>query len=138
MNEELRYYGFCNYYLSPLQCGLQNIHVVSEMSQYPTDDYTLWTHNYKTVILLNGGNQKSLEDLLAFFECNEEIFKCLDGLDNQFKFESFREDTDSLNGCLTAVGIILPKRVYDYNPETDVLEGFELELAIKLKTYRLI
>ena len=129
MNEELRYYGFCNYYLSPLQCGLQTAHVVGEMSLSPTDDYNEWIFNHKTIILLNGGNQKALDDLLRFFIHN---------FDNRFKYSFFREDEDSLNNCLTSVGIILPKRIYDYNPETDVLHGFELELAIKLKIYRLI
>lgn len=128
MNEELRYYGFCNYYLSQLQCGLQTCHVVSEMSVMPTPDYTDWAVNHKTIILLNGGNQKALEDLLEY----------LNNFNFHFKFEHFREDGDSLNGCMTAVGIILPARIYNYNPETDVLDGFELDLAVKLKTYRLI
>ena len=136
MNEELRYYGFCNYYLSQLQYGLQNAHVIAEMSQddYNKQDFLDWAIYHKTIILLNGGNQKALQDLLDFIEFSSDD----NPRQHSFKYGYFREDDESLNGCMTAVGIILPKRVYDYNPETDLLSGFEWELAVKLKTYRLI
>ena len=62
-----------------------------------------WATQHKTVVLLNGGNQQSLQDLHAF----------LDDKANPYPYGQFKEDNQSLNECLTCVGIILPEKIYE-------------------------
>jgi hypothetical protein len=105
----MRFYAFCNYYLSSLQQGLQAAHVLTEMSmkarlkggQY-WQQYDNWASDHKTIILLNGGNDKDLRELLTFFNTP-----------NPYLYASFCEDQQSLNGAMTCVGIILPENIYE-------------------------
>ena len=105
----MRFYAFCNYYLSSLQQGLQAAHVLTEMSmkarlkggQY-WRHYDNWASDHKTIILLNGGNDKDLRELLTFFN-----------MSNPYLYGSFCEDQQSLNGAMTCVGIILPENIYE-------------------------
>lgn len=104
----MRLYTFCNYYLSSLQQGLQTAHVVHELfNKYKRREGEQqlfdWSLNHKTIIILNGGNCATLSDLKLF----------LDNEGNDFPFESFCEDQQSLNNALTCVGIVLPERIYD-------------------------
>lgn len=107
-----RFYSFTNYYLSSLQKGLQTAHVVSEMSvsNFKTEKslvvYENWANNDKTIIILNGGNSASLEEIY-------EICKVF-GEKLSLPYVKFHEDKQSLNGALTSVGIVLPKNVYEY------------------------
>ena len=110
----MRFYGFGNYYLSSLQQGLQAGHTISELFVKYTPKqsgmttgglhsiYT-WARNHKTMVLLNGGNSKDLQNLYEFLEST-----C-----GQFPFAKFHEDEQSLNCALTYVGIILPSYIYD-------------------------
>lgn len=151
----MRYYGFGHFYLSSLQQGLQAAHVIADMfGKYATSgeefDFGLnmmmrWVDDHKTIILLNGGNSKDLELLVAFF----------DSPDNKFPHDCFFEDAASLNEALTSVGIVLPARIYEdgvaeYRAEKLCFprdyEGlilvpgytdFESELIARLGTYRL-
>lgn len=105
----MRFYAFCNYYLSSLQQGLQAAHVLTEMSlkarlkggQY-CHQYDNWASDHKTIILLDGGNDKDLRELLTFFN-----------MSNPYLYGSFCEDQQSLNGAMTCVGIILPENIYE-------------------------
>lgn len=107
-----RFYSFTNMYLSSLQKGIQTAHAVSEMSikehsQAANKVYNEWATSDKTIIVLNGGSQKSLDDIFktiydyVSFYCNFS-----------YPFVNFYEDKDSLNGALTCVGIILPEDEY--------------------------
>ena len=106
-----RFYSFVNYYLSPLQYGLQTAHCVSEMSvavgqnTAKVSAYNEWARFDKTIIICNGGNQASLENL----------FTRLVGYGKEFGLPvtKFNEDEVSLNGALTAVAIIVPQHFYD-------------------------
>lgn len=104
----MRYYGFGNYYLSSIQQGIQAAHCIADiLVKYPTDVHQSissrnWAINHKTIILLNGGNKQSLFELSTF----------LDSPHNPYPWGSFHEDQQSLNECLTHVGIILPESVY--------------------------
>lgn len=102
----LRLYSFVNYYLSDLQRGLQTAHLVSELCtkyKFSSSGATLtldsWAYYNKTIIILNGGNQKNLGNIL-----NQ-----LQDLESGFPFGMFQEDIDSLNGALTCVGVIFPE-----------------------------
>jgi hypothetical protein len=108
----MRLYSFTNYYLSPLQLGLQTAHVVGELTVPATNTdrkhrvATEWALFHKTIVILNGGNSASLDDL----------HKRLELLGNALQLPTaiFREDLQSLNGATTAVGIVVPAHVYDY------------------------
>jgi len=109
IQQEYRFYGFGNYYLSSLQQGLQAAHAVGELfTQHPADSKEFkavyeWARDHKTMVLLNGGNSKDLAELYYFFKQN-----C-----GSLAFAKFHEDDASLCGALTYVGIILPSRIYD-------------------------
>ncbi len=142
----MRLYSFVNTYLSPLQHGLQTAHCVADMfvkyrfiSSSASYQLNVWAEDHKTIIILNGGNQANLFELLDFiYEGN-----------NNFPFEEFSEDEQSLNNCLTCVSIILPERIYgaaaesrpEYpdSPPNDpsLFTPWEIELINKLKQYRL-
>lgn len=105
----MRSYFFGNYYLSSIQQGIQAAHCVADMFvKYCVNNHKLfnlmeWAEQHKTMVLLNGGNQQSLLDLQTFFQSE----------DNPFPWAPFYEDAQSLNSCLTTVGIVLPERIYE-------------------------
>ena len=101
----MRLYTFCNFYLSSIQQGIQTAHIVSELSiQENNTDYVDWATNHKTIIVLNGGNAQSLEQLYD---------RLLKEFSAEFQVAYFREDAQSLNGAITAVGILVPESVYE-------------------------
>lgn len=110
----MRYYGFGNYYLSSIQQGIQNLHVVSDISvkyedmSEENESYKEWALYHKTVVLCNGGNAESINTLYAFLE---ELEK--EGMD--LPYSLFKEDGPSLSGAVTAVGVIVYTRHYMYD-----------------------
>lgn len=151
-NTESRFYGFGNYYLSSLQQGLQAGHAVAELFvkyEIDTTEHSQvvdWAKNHKTMVLLNGGNSGSLEELY-------NVFQNLESYGMNYPFAKFHEDEVSLNGALTYVGIVLPSLVYELASslrsgemtvnELDnfITQGryqpFIAELAIMLQNYSL-
>jgi hypothetical protein len=107
----MRFYSFVNYYLSGLQRGVQSFHAGHDMSvEYEAGTvqdnyYREWAKNHKTVIVLNGGNAASLQNLFEFFHE-------LKAMGLEFPFVKFHEDEQSLNGALTSVGIVLTEDIY--------------------------
>ena len=102
----MRFYSFTNAnYMSPLQLGLQTAHCVAEMSQQSkaSEIYDDWAKNHKTIVILNGGNCAALEELCTFLDVHQ----------NPYPSACFYEDKESLNGAITAVGIVLPEQVYE-------------------------
>lgn len=108
----MRLYTFVNYYLSDLQRGLQTAHVVSELfNKYrqvgaPAKARKAlydWAGGEKTIIILNGGNSEELS----------KIYGMLARLEAKYPTADFYEDEQSLNGALTAVGIVLPASIYN-------------------------
>jgi hypothetical protein len=69
-----------------------------------------WAEEYKTTILLNGGMDKNLIDLVGF----------LDHKDNNYPWEFFRESEEALNCALTNVSIVLPEKIYMHKKWTTV------------------
>lgn len=102
-----RFYSFTNYYISSIQKGIQTSHLVSEMSilENKGTPYNNWALYDKTVVVLNGGNAKKLNEI---YEAAIPF-----GKEYGFPVVKFHEDADSLNGALTAVGILLPEVVYE-------------------------
>lgn len=105
----MRLYSFANYYLSPLQHGLQTAHCVSEMSQLgkiaELRVFNEWAMDHKTVIILNGGNSKMISDTYDLFEAPAKKL----GL----PLVKFYEDEQSLGGALTSCAIVLPEDMYN-------------------------
>jgi hypothetical protein len=108
-------------YLSDIQRGIQTAHVVSEMAFQERNEidvtvFTEWAADHKTIIVLNGGNCASLKgirDHITEFFSNGYLSKCFRFSESCIPMASFYEDEQSLNGALTAVGIILPNWLYD-------------------------
>lgn len=121
----MRFYAFGNYYLSSIQQGIQAGHVISEMSIMGKKDYTEWAKNHKTIVLLNGGNSESLQDIYNYFIR-------LQSMGMKYVYAKFNEDEQSLNKALTSVGIIIPEKIYDSpikklsGREKDIYIGKEL------------
>lgn len=118
-------YVFVNSWLSGIQKGIQTSHLIHTFWSMDRDcvfgkvevnhnqKYFLnnWLHNSHTMILLEGGSHKSLKEKYNFMISSEDpnYFKPLSHI---FPVASYSEDSDSLNGCMTAVGIILPEMEY--------------------------
>ncbi len=109
-----------NSWLSGLQKGLQAGHALVEMSleskNWGDFDnsrmnplYKEWATEYKTLILLEGGSHQALVDFVEFLHSNEDEMSW-----EKFCFSSFSEDTESLNGSMTAVAMILSNEYEGY------------------------
>ena len=128
----MRFYAVGNMYLSSIQQGIQAAHCVAEMmaSENLHRERTLsiidWAHDHKTIICLNGGNNKSLND-----------FYDLVRYQSQFPVARFYEDDESLGGLLTCVGIIVPEKIYNADLDDPYLvdrlgsDGFEIARALR-------
>lgn len=110
MNEELRLYTFTNFYLSAIQQGIQPAHSQNELmmaaalGEMPASDMLYdWAENHKTIICLNGGDNKGINEWCGF----------LHHTDNQFPFAPFFESEDALGGIMTSVAVVLPARIFD-------------------------
>jgi hypothetical protein len=125
----MRLYSFVNYYLSPLQHGLQTAHCVSDMAAMvagkvqATDNplyrtFFDWAENHKTIIICSGGNVAMLEDLFT---------KLIDpALEFKLPLVKFYEDEQSLNNALTSVALIVPEKFYDAKFVPDPTSPHEL------------
>lgn len=109
--KEYRLYSFvANLYLSPLQCGLQTAHVVSELSvqknrHHRDNAYKTWAEQDKTIIICAALNHGGVLDCYAELERINSALLLPCAL--------FREDEVSMNGMATACGVIVPKEYYD-------------------------
>jgi hypothetical protein len=144
----MRLYTFTNFYLSDIQKGIQTAHIVGEMGCFgnniwlPRTYFDNWAKNHKTIIVLNGGNQKSLKQIKDTLNTMTDTHNNFDfGSDNFITMElmnssitTFCEDDDSLGGAMTAVGILVPEIVYnqaadlknDYYALREFLKSFDL------------
>jgi len=126
----MRFYAVGNMYLSSIQQGIQAAHCVAEMLMQPYSDRRAmmqeWALNHKTLICLNGGNNKSLNE---FWE--------LVRYQKQFPVAKFHEDEQSMAGMLTCVGIIVPEKIYGADLDDSYLvdrlghDGVDIATALK-------
>jgi len=136
----MRFYGFGNYYLSSLQQGLQSAHCVGDLfAKHYKNKKKLkkvydWAQNHKTMVLLNGGNSKQLQDLF-------DELKSIKGM--KLPFVKFHEDEQSLGGALTYVGMVVPEKIYNLAAQMrqgdveGLKENWKTEVARILNRYRL-
>lgn len=156
----MRCYHLCNMYLSSIQQGIQSAHAQMELfNKYvpanhnrgsencTPDKYNQafdWSINHKTMIVLNGGYLKTMENALEL----------LTQYDNPYPFAPFYESKEALGGILTNIAIVLPEKIYStipcirFLPEGIVdfsdapygeyhFTGFEKELMVLLKGFKL-
>ena len=103
----MRFYSFTNaLYMSPLQLGLQTGHCIAEMSQINKGKlmFDEWAQEHKTIIILDGGNNASLNSIFEFLNSSDNTI---------YPVAKFNEDEQSLNGAITSVGIVLPEEIYE-------------------------
>lgn len=154
-DKNYRAYFFNNMYLQGIHAGVQSQHCTAEMFMKYHKPNTIffnnedkdcisrdillkWALNDKTTIVLNGGMQGQLEELMALFEQDE----------NPYPWAFFKESNFALNGALTNVGIILPERIYAYDKMVEInkidpefivpkLYDYELQIVEALRGKRL-
>jgi len=114
MSEEFRLYSFVNFYLSPIQAGIQTGHLTDNM----TVDYLLsielntiskhifieWIRNQKTYIVLNGGDDTCIID--TYYDIQN---LCIDELN--LPYGMFLEP--GLGNIMTCCGVVVPNKYYD-------------------------
>lgn len=104
-NEELRCYTWTLYQLSSIQQGIQSAHAAVELVATRYDNRLVydWAMKWKTMVLLNGGDHREMQDRVAFFAASA----------NRFPWAEFNESRDSLASIMTSVAIILPARIFE-------------------------
>lgn len=127
-------YCVVNQYIAGIHAGIQSAHAISEMfldySKRRNNAGNLlwdWADRDKTVIVLNGGYQSSLQDL-----CQK-----LKPLSGTYPWASFCEEQEALNGAMTAVAVVLPE--YMYSPqyiEVDLAKNFVYNGPLIANQYR--
>jgi len=122
-NENFRAYHFGNFYLSSIQQGIQTAHCQTNMflkyiggtQPDQLEDLLKWVKEPVT-ICLNGGANEQLEDMLNFLGSGFE------SKDNNFAWDFFQEDQQSLNKMITNVGVIVPSYIWD--PKQYIIDKF--------------
>lgn len=110
---EYRLYSFvAHHYLSPLQCGLQTAHVVSELSMQGNSMYADWAERNKTIIICGAGNHAGVMEAFTQLRAHNNALSYADICD-PLPQALFLEDEQSMNRMATACGIIIPERYFD-------------------------
>jgi hypothetical protein len=113
----MRCYHFCNFYLSSIQQGIQSSHAqmelfnkyvpnVSNNDMVNSETFDIlfdWSLNYKTMIVLNGGDSKSLGDICYFLNTSN----------NPYPWSYFQESNEALGGIITNIAVVLPEKIYE-------------------------
>jgi len=115
---QLRLYSFINMYLSQIQQGIQTAHIVHELfNKYPNiagAGVTLrnWSHDHKTIIVLNGGEGRSISEML-------EVTKPF-AAKNDLPYAEFFED-EGLGNIRTGFGIVLPEEIFNARADSQTI-----------------
>lgn len=132
----MRLYSFTNMYTSGIHAGIQTAHLVHELFSYYTyEDETAknalyeWASDHKTIIVLNGGYHSDLKSI------REQVGTLAIKLG--LPWGSFSESAEALNGAMTAVGIVVPERIYNHDIFLSSMPEFERELYDLIKSYPL-
>lgn len=143
-----RLYSFvAHHYLSPLQCGLQTAHVVSNLSTQDSEPYADWATFDKTIIICGAGNHAGVQEVFKQLRIHNNAMSHIDVCD-QLPQTIFFEDEQSMNNMATACGIIVPERFFgavwdDYNDCYTPADGgsfaaVEHAFVTYLKSFRLV
>ncbi len=132
MSDNYRFYFFTNFYVSSIQKGIQAGHCAVELMNGKFRDCQItreWATNDKTFIILNGGAQPELENILEIL--NKESAKG----NITLPYAHFVEDA-GLNHAMTCVGLIVPKRIYDFTSANRGISIQEEEGQMVVRDYR--
>ncbi len=112
---ELRMYGFVPYNISEIQKGIQFGHAVVEYADehFNDFDYVLWSKEYKTFIILNGGTTNTFANSGKI----NQIAKTLK--DNDVELACFFEP--DLGNQLTSVVFLVDERVFNHEKYPDFI-----------------
>lgn len=109
-------FSFQHFQFAGIHAGIQSGHCWIEMAtkyrkecfkgDFERSMFWDWAQNHKTVNIRNGGDQNRLFEIV-------ELFK--DPLNN-YPWVKWEEDS-SCNNCLTCVSIVVPEKVYAWEPE---------------------
>ena len=118
MKEELRFYSFCNMYISHIQAGIQTGHMSDNMSVKYLLNTTLknnvflekkkvheeWIRNHKTYIILSGGDSDEIYRINGLLNgmCHTDVLALPVG--------SFNEP--GLNNMMSCCGVVVPERYF--------------------------
>lgn len=102
-----RLYAFVEKHLSPLDKGIQVAHSIVEYSNkyVNTDEYKQWANTDKTIVVLNGGSVKDIEELIKTFK------------ENQIKYAVFQEP--DMGGVVTSLCLIVDSNIYEFDTLSD-------------------
>lgn len=128
----MRAYFWTNFYMSPIQHGIQAQHCTAELflkyTQFSTDDgfrayqsLCEWAENWKTTVIKNGG------DIDGMYE----VLHLMGNATNPFAWDCFYESGVHEN-FLSCVGIILPERIYE---KADLWRKKEFEWNVGLSLW---
>jgi hypothetical protein len=114
-----RLYTFtAHHFLSPLQCGIQSAHVVSELAnmhriaeEQQRKIFELWAGLDKTIIVCGAGNHEGVT------ACWAKMVTLVGKLG--LPVALFKEDERSMNGMATACGVIVPQKYWDVTFEKE-------------------
>ena len=131
----MRAYYFTNMYLSPIQKGIQTAHCTAEFfmqTKSNAPEYSPlieWADKYKTMIVLDGGNNKELIDLYVGLRVIQQSYP--------LPLAIFKEDEQSLNNATTCVGIIVNDKVYNAvsSVRDKILDVRELHFLLQEERY---
>lgn len=112
----MKFYAIVQYQMAGIHAGIQAAHCLHEMYERyvgPPDkaSHTLheWAQKHKTIVILNGGGSGYLREMF-----HDIIDPCATGL--HLPCAKFHESRMAADGMLTCVGIVVPKSVYEYDP----------------------
>ena len=112
----MRAYVLVHSALSGVQKGIQAAHCLVEMGRKNHAVFEEWARKHKTLIVLEGGFHADLEEAVLVME------EHLGGLGERpalLPWAAFREDEETMNGMLTAVGVVVPERIYGGPPVSE-------------------
>lgn len=94
-------YCLAERHLSSIQKAIQSAHAIVEYSlQFgETEEYKSWAKNDKTIIVLDGGNVKDMDEIVEKFSAFEIPWMSF-----------FEPDLDNIR---TAIAVLVDERVYD-------------------------
>lgn len=141
IGSNFRLYTFINFYLSPIQQGIQSAHIVSELFakySYSKDEEAFkeivlhdWAKNHKTIIVLNSGTSFDIrQDYIKVSSLADKLALPRDYGQKPGKwflpYTFFTEDFNALGaydqGVVTGFGIILPEEIWNAQgtPEREI------------------
>lgn len=135
-NSSIEYYGYfvTHAYMSQIQRGIQSAHVIQSMYEkysgkrdHAARVFRDWMNSHRTMIVLNGGNS-------AMVKASMERTEMRDG-ESRYPLASFHEDEQSMEGMMTAWGIILPKTNRSDWKEDEVYGGYVHEYEERWTDY---